>query len=524
MAVNSPNSPRQKMINLMYLVFIAMLALNVSSEVLDGFELVRESLTRSTNSSTERNNLTFKDLEAYHKDSPDKTQKYYDLAVAVKDSSNSLYDFIEAKKWEIVRKADGKKADLENLKRPDDLNAAFEIMVAPGKTGGEELKSGLESYRKFITGILEGDTVQQRIIRDNLNTTPSRKAKENKHSWEYSLFWQMPLTAAITIMTKLQNDIRYAEGEALKTILKNIDVGDFRVNEIKAFVIPKSQSVVRGTPYTARAVLAAVDTTQRPKIFLNNIGKYLPDDADGLFNIPTGATGTFQVKGHIEMIRNGVSYLMPFSEEYFVVEPSATIFPTLMNVLYANYENPIEIAVPGVSGQNVSASMTNGRLERKGNIWVAYPSKAGTDAVVTVSANIGGKTQVMANRPYRVRPLPDPMPFIEYTDENGNPKKFRGRGERISKSILLDTEVLKAAIDDDLLRVNFTVVRFETLFYDSFGNALPVASDGAKFSAAQKEKIRTLAKGKNFWIRGVVARGPGGDERNISPIEVIIGN
>jgi len=522
MAVNSPNSPRQKMINLMYLVFIAMLALNVSSEVLDGFELVRESLTRTTKSATERNNLIFDELIIYHKDSPDKTREAFKTAKDVKEMSDSLYDFIDRKKLEIVKRTD-KKGNLIILKQPDDLNAAFEVMIAPGKTGGTELKEKLELFRDSIISILL-DTVQKQIITDNLNTIPSRKAQENKQSWEESLFWQMPLTAAITILTKLQSDIRYAEGEALNTILKNIDVGDFRVNDIRAFVIPKSQSVVRGTPYTARAVLAAVDTTQRPKIFLNNIGKYLSDDADGLFHIPTGATGTFQIKGHIEMIRNGVTYPKAFSEEYFVVEPSATIFPTLMNVLYANYENPIEIAVPGVAGQNVSATMTNGRLERKENIWVAYPSKAGTDAVVTVSANIGGKTQVMANRPYRVRPLPDPMPFIEYTDENGNPKKFRGRGERISKSVLLDAEVLKAAIDDDLLRVNFTVVRFETLFYDSFGNALPVASDGARFSSAQKEKIRALAKGKNFWIRGVVARGPGGDERNISPIEVIIGN
>ncbi len=391
-------------------------------------------------------------------------------------------------------------------------------MIAPGKTGGAELKSNLDSYREFITAILQ-DTIQRKIIADNLSTIPSGKAKENKQTWEESLFWQMPLAAAVTIMTKLQSDIRYAEGEALSTLLKNIDVGDFRVNTIEAFVIPKSQTVVQGSTFSADLVLAAVDSTQRPKIFVN--GKYLPEETNGLFQVGTGSTGRFPVEGYMELNRNGVPYKYEFSSEYFVVEPSATIFPTLMNVLYANYENPIEIAVPGVPGQSITATMTNGRLERKNNnVWVAYPSKAGTDAVITVSANMGGRTQVMANRSYRVRPLPDPMPFIEYTDENGNPKKFR-QG-RISKSILLDTEVLKAAIDDDLLRVNFTVVKFETIFYDSFGNALPVASDGARFSESQKDRIRNLARGKGFWIRGVIARGPGGDERQLSPIEVIV--
>ena len=521
MAVNSPNSPRQKMINLMYLVFIAMLAINISAEVLDGFELVRESLTRSTKSATERNGVTFDQLVQYHKDSPDKTRDAFILAQEVRDRSDSLFNFIANKKLAIVKKTD-KTGNLIVLKQPDDLNATEDIMLASGKTGltvGAILRDSLESYREFIIEILDGDTTQQRIIANNLSTTPSANAIKNKQSWEESLFRRMPLTATITILTKLQNDIRNAEGDALNTILRKIDVSDFRVNDITAFIIPQSKTVVRGTPYTARAVLAAVDTTQRPEIFVEGIG-VLPKEANGLFQKGTGATGTFTVKGYIDMIRGGVSHKMPFSEEYFVVEPSATIFPTLMNVLYANYENPIEIAVPGVPSQNVSATMTNGRLEKRGNLWIAYPSKAGTEAIITVSANIGGRSQVMANRPYRVRPLPDPMPFIEYTDENGNLKPFR-QG-RLAKSILLETEVLKAAIDDDLLRVNFTVVKFETMFFDSFGNALPVASDGARFSAAQKERIRGLARGKTFWIRGVVARGPGGDERTLTPIEVIV--
>ena len=520
MAANSPNSPRQKMINLMYLVFIAMLAINISAEVLDGFELVRESLTRSTDSATDRNKLTFSQLVEYNEDSPDKTKEAFALAKNVRSRSDSLFQFIADKKLEIVKKTD-KTGNLIVLKQPDDLNATEEIMLVSGKTEtiGAQLRLKLEDYREFIIEILNGDTLQQSIIANNLSTTPSANAVKNKQSWEESLFRRMPLTAAVTILTKLQNDIRNAEGEALNTILRKIDVSDFRVNDINAFVIPQSKTVVRGTPFSARAVLAAVDTTQRPDIFVEGIG-ILPKDADGVFQKPTGATGTFQVKGYIDMIRGGVSHKMPFEEEFFVVEPSATIFPTLMNVLYANYENPIEIAVPGVPGQNVTATMTNGRLERRGNLWVAHPTKAGTDAVITVSANIGGRSQVMANRPYRVRPLPDPMPFIEYADENGNPKKFRGG--RLDKSILLNAGELKAAIDDDLLRVNFTVVRFETLFVDAYGNMIPVLSDGAKFTSEQKERMRGLSRGKRFFITGVVARGPGGDERTISPIEVIL--
>ncbi len=518
MASNSPNSPRQKMINLMYLVFIAMLALNVPAEVLDSFVLVGESLGSSATTSSSKNEHTFDNIKSLYQSNPEKTEKWYLLAQKVKEKSDSLYNFIAEKKIEIVKNADGEKGNPDNLQHPDDLNAAFEVMMAPGKKGGERLREDVESYREFITSLIL-DTIQKQIIETNLSTTPSEKAKKDKQSWEGSMFYQMPLVASITLMTKLQNDVRSAESEALNTLLKNIDVGDFRVNKIEAFVIPKSQTVVQGGTYSANLVLAAVDSTQTPRIFVN--GKELPQKDNGLYQVGTSSTGSFPIKGYIEVTKDGLPFRRDFSSEYFVVEPSATIFPTLMNVLYANYENPIEIAVPGVPGQSVSATMSNGRLERKGNnIWNAYPSKAGTDAVITVTANIGGKTQTMANRSYRVRPLPDPMPFIEYTDENGNPKKFRGG--RLPKSILLNTEDLKAAIDDDLLRVNFSVIRFETMFFDAYGNALPVPSDGSKFSSAQKDRLRSLSKGKTFYIRGVVARGPGGDERTLSPIEVTV--
>jgi gliding motility-associated protein GldM len=519
MAANDPNSPRQKMINLMYLVFIAMLALNVSSEVLDGFEMVEESLLRSAKSSTTRNELLLDDLDTYHRIAPDKTDAWYKKAKEVKDRTDSLYNFIDRKKLEMVRKADGKDGNPESLKHPDDLNAAFEVMMASGKTGGKDLKAAIDSYRKFISTVLE-DSVQRRIIESNLSTETSKKAKENKHTWEESLFWQMPLAAAVTLMTKLQNDIRYAEGEALATLLKNIDVGDFKVNQITAAVIPQSQNVMRGGSYVAEIALSAVDSTQKPTIVVN--GNILPESANGIYRAGASSTGTFPVTGYIEMGRGDGSLLRrEFSTLYYVVEPSATIAPTLMNVLYAGYANPVRIAVPGVAGQNISATMTNGTLSRNGELWEAKPAKIGQEAVIVVTARMeDGRTQEMARTTFRVRALPDPLPYLEYTDENGNPKKFRGG--RLAKSILINVGKVYAAIDDDLLNISYSVLRFETLFFDAMGNTIPEISDGSAFSDRQKDYIRRLSKGKTFLIRGVVARGPDGVDRTIPPIEVTV--
>ena len=522
MAVNDPNSPRQKMINLMYLVFIGMLALNVSTEVLDGFELVEESLLRSVKASTQRNDRVFDDLKNYNIANPEKTGEWYEKGLQVKARSDSLFNYTQNLKNRIVVKADGKNGDPENLKHPDDLNAAYEVMFEHGKNDGTRLKSGIDSYREYIASLVTNPSIKN-IIESNLSTETSAKAKENKQTWEESMFWQMPVAAAITLLTKLQNDIRYAEGAVLSDLLKNVDLTDFRVNKISAFVIPQSQNVMRGGLYQADIVLSAQDSTQRPRVFVN--GKYLPDEVNGRYVVGAGSTGTFPVTGYIEMPQGDGSFQKhEFSTQYFVQEPSATVAPLWMNVLYAGVDNDVRIAVPGVASQNVSATMTNGSLTFKGNdIWIAKPSKVGVEAVISVNAKTtDGRLHEMAKNNFRVRMLPDPKPYLTITDPNGNPVRFEGGA--LSKAALMNVNVAEAAIDDGILNIPpFTVLRFEVSTTNADGLTVYELSEGARFSEHQKKLIRSLIRGRTILIRGMVARGPDGIERTLkSPLEIII--
>ena len=306
----------------------------------------------------------------------------------------------------------------------------------------------------------------------------------------------------------------------LSYLLSSVDMGDYRVNQIKAQVIPESQIVMRGGQYKANIVLSAVDSTKRPSIFVN--GKQLPEDKEGLFTVTAGATGTFPIEGYIQMPNSeGIMVKYPFKSEYFVTEPSATVAPTLMNVLYAGISNPLRIAVPGVPSSNVTATMTNGTLTRNGDVWEAKPTTVGKEAVVSVRARMAdGRTVEMAQTSFRVRALPDPMPYIEYKDANGNVKKFRGG--KMLKRDLVGADGIMAAIDDDLLNVPFTVLSFELTFFDSMGNVIPEVAQGREFSQRQKDYIRRLARGKRFYITRVLVKGPDGKERTISPIEVIV--
>ena len=192
----------------------------------------------------------------------------------------------------------------------------------------------------------------------------------------------------------------------------------------------------------------------------------------------------------------------------------------MMNVLYCGSDNPISIAVPGVAQHEVYATINNGTIKRHGNGWIAHPEKAGTETVITVTAEINGTPYQVAQHKFKVRRLPDPTPYIAYTDATGNPQECRNGA--IPKHVLASSNGLNAAIDDGVLNIEFNVTGFEILFFDSMGNAMPEMSDGRKFSQRQKNAFKRLGRGKRFYISNVKAIGPDGIERNLSPLEVTI--
>lgn len=518
-ASNAPETPRQRLIGLMYILLLCMLALNVSSDVLRGFELVDDSLTVSTENSSAQNRDLYLQFTDFYRSNPEKTKEWYVLSQTLKHRSDSLYNYIDDLKWRCVREADGKKADIHDIQRSDNLDAAGRVMLPPNSKRGKELRKAIDSYRAFALSLVT-DPLQRKIILNNFSTKPSKRAKKSSSNWEYSLFENMPLGAVVTMFTKMQNDIRYTEGEVLHTLINNVDVRDFRVNQIKAYVIPNSENVVMGNSYKANIILSAEDSTQRPSIFIN--GRMLDPSKKGRYEVFASKPGVFQVEGFIEMKRgDGSMQRHRFAEKYTVVEPTATVSNTLMNVLYAGIANEVSISVPGVPDNKISAVSNNGSLSRSSRNWIAKPSRPGQECMITVTALMDGKSQVVAKMPFRVRPLPEPRPFLEYRDDNGLVRRYKG-GTGFKKTILLTIPGIVAALDDDLLEVNFRVLSFKTLIYDSMGNTLMESSQGASFSDQQKTQIRGLARGKRLWISNVKAVGPDGIEQSLSPMEVII--
>ena len=292
------------------------------------------------------------------------------------------------------------------------------------------------------------------------------------------------------------------------------------MNLVNAFVVPQSRIVMRGTKYSANIVLAAVDTTQRPVVYIN--GVRLGNDK-GLYEVGATSAGKHEYSGYIEVLgRDGSITRRDFKSDYTVIDPLATVSATMMNVFYAGINNPVSIAVPGVPENSIAATMTNGSLVKGANgNWIAHPTKVGAECVITVTAEMDGQRTNVGSTTFRVRKLPDPAPFIATTDAKGNPSRYKG-GRPFPKAALLAAKGLDAAIDDDILNIDYKVVSFETVMFDQMGNAIPEISAGSNFSERQKNAIKRLQHGKRFYISKVKATGPDGITRDIAPMEVIV--
>ena len=138
------------MINLMYLVFIAMMALNVSSEVLDGFELVEDSLRTSISNSAHRNEIVAGELDTYYQSNPEKVKEWYDKGKQVTSASDSLYNYVQDLKQRIAVIADGKDANVNKIEHKDDLEAASRIMLGPVTGEGKKLREAIDAYRVMM--------------------------------------------------------------------------------------------------------------------------------------------------------------------------------------------------------------------------------------------------------------------------------------------------------------------------------------------------------------------------------------
>ena len=504
-AKNCPETPRQKMIGMMYLVLTAMLALNVSTDILKGFSMVDRSLRVSIETSEKRNAGLHGTIEDMHSLNPDKVGEWLGKSKRVKEKADSLYDYIQTYKVETIRLADGSKTDPEGLviNAQDNLDVAGTYAIVQGN--GKVLREKIEDYREFVKEQFNNDSVKSELY-DRIFNTDAQKLKDgSSRNWENGTFESQPLAAVVTMLSKYQNDVRTSETELVQYFISQTDASDFRVNKIEAIVIPESKTVMQGSTYKAQIALVALDSTKKPLYFVNNVQLDTADN--GFLNRSCSTIGNFDLDGYIEIIGNdGMPQKYPFSTQYSVTAPSATIANMDMNVVYRGYDNRMSVSVPGVSSSKLSCNADGATMTQKGNEWICKPT-ANSEITINVFADIEGRRTSMGSQKFRVRTLPDPTAFLRITDSNGNRIDYLPNSKhKLRRQELMDA-TLVAEYADGLLQASFKVTEFTLMISDGRGGFTASQSNGNRFSEAQQKNLLRLKAGSIIFLSKIKVTG-----------------
>jgi len=452
-ATNCPETPRQKMITMMYLVYTAMLALNVSAEVVNGFKTVGNAMTKSNENLQVKLDDTYNNFAEALKNSPDKVKEQYDKAQEVKRLSIQLEDYIDsiqntfvgmlATKAEInpdptqpklVRKIDFLNSDgttnLDSVKLAmqlggfswiqkldnNHIGTPFFIGKAEGNnpTSGAavDLKNKILEYKHRIKEILGEDSIHVSlgldVERQELNSD------KQPTSWEMLNFNNTVAGAALVTLTRMKAETMNAEFDVVNMLYKQVSKGDFSFDQIAMISRPKSTYIIQGGVYETDINVAAYDSKQHFTATVN--GQQLNSNDSGSVHYRTvcNSLGVQRITGTAYVTTpDGGTKEYPISDNYFVAKPVAVVSLDNMQVLYAGIENPITVSVPGVDGRNVKASIVegNGKLvpgEGEGK-YLLTPSNGVKKIVVGVDAVIDRGQQRMGAPVFKVKEIPAPV-------------------------------------------------------------------------------------------------------------------
>lgn len=508
---NCPETPRQKMIGMMYLVLTAMLALNVSNEVLNGFDMVNLGLGESITSAEIRNKGLYDNFQVEAEKNPAKVKEWLDQAKLVKIKSDALVKYIQDVKFQIVKIADGDKADPNAVKieSREDIDAAGQFALG---NGDEKLKAEINKFRDFIVQLTKGDPAKQAMYLKMFDTG-NKKGKQ----WSDAMFESMPVAAVVTILSKYQSDIRTAESETVQYLRQKADLQDFDLNTLEVIINSESSYVLKGGSYNAEIFLAAYDKNKVSSYQYSVNNTSLGNN--NMLKLGATSVGPHTFKASVRVPKNDGTWETYTSNpyQYIVGEPSATISNEDLNVVYRGIDNRFSISVPGVAADNVSVKVNGGTATKTGlGKYIIRPTQDG-EISISVYGKISGKELLMGKNDYRVKYLPDPKSYLQYTDAGGVQRQiFEGN---LTKRNLMSSGVSIVASygQDELIKANFTVTSFT--MQTVFGM---INSNGSKLSSRQISDIERLEGGDIITFKNIKAVGPDGKVRSPGLIQVTI--
>ncbi len=531
-------TPRQKMIAMMYLVLTAMLALNVSKEMLNAFLVVNDSVELTNENFTKKLNDTYQSFETKYQNDQVKVKPFYDRALEARSLSTTMVNYIDSLKYHLISITEGisydsaKLVNVSDVKNKDDYDTPTNFFFRGSEDGskgtGKDLKQRIDDYRINMLNLLEAE--DRKRVKLGLRTDGDYEDTEGvKLNWIQYNFYHTILAADVAILNKIITEVYNAEFDVVNFLLDAVDAKDFKYDKIDAKILPKRDYVFVGEDYEAEAIVAAYSTTQSPEVFLKMGVDSLPIDQlasaqpikgeRGLvrFSLPADEEGTMKYAGVIR-VRGGTGEMNTyhFNEEYTVGRPSLTVSATKMNVFYIGVDNPVGISSPGIPNEKITPSINLGTLTRdpENDGWIvniAEKPQGEMTAVISVSAEIDGNAKKMGEMNFRLRTVPDPIAKIANKTD----------GTIAANALLYSPQIVPVKPKDFDFDMVFEIVSFDMVLLQG-ESVIRRSANGQYFTQEMKDLIETARRGQRIWFENIVATGTDKETRRLNSINFTI--
>ncbi len=552
---NAKETPRQKMIGMMYLVLTCLLALNVTKEVLQGFVTINESIETTNSNFTANTKNMMLAFEDAIKKGRNEAKPYYIKAKEVTQLSQTTFDYITTLKQNIQQYTeDVKGADtmkLSGIEKLDDYDKPTYILIGPDETKPADTKYSAKELRRNITTLTtqlnkmidemhdkKGTVLPKEdynILKEKIKLfTPHDNFKDKDGKaicWEIKNFYNMPLAGVITNLSKMQSDIRNIESEMVTTFAGAAGKLNIIFNDMEARIVPVSNYVQSGSPFTADVFLTASSTDftdDNLQFILGDVdtatGKMaegalvLPiDKGTGKINLPTSAAGHKQINGWVRLKGNDGFYkYFKYNNEYIVANAAVAVSPDKMNVFYIGVDNPLTVSAAGVAPTDivVNVSGCGASLSSSGNgKYTAKAASQGTCIVTVMAKTANGLKQQGPPQVFRVKKFPNPPMKISGKTTYGNLEMKLAEAKNIS-GIGVDN----AGFD---FNAPFKMNDFVMNIVSANGVSPDYICTGNQLSFNAKQALAKLKVGNKIYFESIHVQAPDGP-REFGTVKVVV--
>ena len=518
-ATNCPETPRQRMISMMYLVYTALLALNVSVDILNAFQTVGESVEVTNKIMAGKAESAYTAFENAYNGNPAKVGENWAKAQEVRKKTKEMVDYIDNMKYELIAVSEGieggvvaaKKAfeekGFEIIKKKDNYDNPTNYFLAGTEDGSAgkaiELRKKIEAYQAEILKYAQNETFKKQLKAMQIKTEGTWKDAHNEEkNWQMYNFYHTIITADIVLLNKFKSEIMNMESDLVNHLYSQISADDFKFDQVTARVLPKSTYIIQGGQYEADVIVAAYDSKSELRGEVR--GQNMVGDS-GMLKLKFGANalGEQKYKGTIFVKKETGEKAYEFEGEYFVAAPSATVSPTNLQLFYINIENPISVSVPGASLKDitVTASGAGAQLNKvEDGKYTVKPTKQGEACIINVKAKIAGKEMDMGSMRFRTKPVPKPIAKVGKFTEG-----------RIDKNELLTYERVKIDPGDFEFPVRYMAKSYKVEVITGGDRRPPMVVNGERFTPEVIAAIKKARKGNTVVISEIRATGTTGE-------------